>query len=116
MNLKKSMAEASCATPVAMRYWTIVFIVALVPLIAIAVFWHPLSGAVVPFVAGVACVENWRRNRTYHCRFTGPIFFLAGAVLLLAGMSLIHVQPGSVWILAGVGLAVSFFLEWRYAG
>lgn len=115
MNNKTKTAEGCCTTPVAMRYWTIIFIAALLPLILATIYWHPLSGAAAPFAAGIACVENWRRNRTYHCRISGPILFVTGAVLLVAGMSLVHVQPGIVWILAGAGILASLFLEWRYA-
>jgi hypothetical protein len=65
-----------------------------VPLIAAALYWKPVSGIVVPFSTGIACVENGRSNRTSHCRITGPMRFVAGAILLVAGMSLFHVQPG----------------------
>ncbi len=65
--------------------------------------------------AGIACVANWRRNHTYHCRISGPILFLVGGILLIAGIHLIHVRPGMVWILAGAGIGISFLLECRYA-
>lgn len=116
MDSQTSSVQARCTTPAAMGFWSIVFIAALALLIVIAVYWHPFSGAVAPFAAGIACVANWRRNRTYHCRISGPIFFFAGAILFVAGMSLIRVQPLSVWMLAGAGVLVSFFLEWGYAG
>ncbi len=115
MNNQAKIAAGCCTTPAAMRYWTIIFIAALLPLILAAIYWQPLSGAAVPFAAGIACGENWRRNRTYHCRISGPILFVTGAVLLVADMRLIPVRPGIVWIFAGVGIIASFFLEWRYA-
>lgn len=115
MNNQTGTAEACCTTSAAVRWWTILFVAALVPLIVVAVYWHPFSGAATPFAAGIACVGNWQKNRTYHCRISGPIFFIAGAVLLVAGMQLVRVNSGFVWILAGVGVLVSFLLEWRYA-
>lgn len=115
MNSRTYTPEACCTTPAAMRYWTIIFVAALVPLIAIAVYWPPLSGAAGPLAAGTACFGNWRRNRTYHCGITGPIFLLAGAVLLLAGAGLIHVRPLFVWLPVGVGVVGALYLEWRYA-
>lgn len=115
MSDQGSMPVTCCTTPAAMRYWIVVFLAALAPLVGIAVYWHPLSGAAMPLAAGTACLENWRRNRTYHCGITGPIFLLAGAVLLFAGMGLVHVGSLSVWIPVGFGVAVALFLESRYA-
>ena len=115
MNGQTKVAEACCTTPSAMRFWLVVFFAALAPLIVIAIFWHPLSGAAGAFAAGIACGANWLKNRTYHCGISGPILLAAGALLLVAGMRLIHVSPAVIWIVAGAGVALSLCLEWRYA-
>ncbi len=115
MNAPTKVAEACCTTPSAMRFWLEIFFAALAPLIVIAVFWHPLSAAAGAFAAGIACLANWLKNRTYHCGISGPILLAAGAVLLVAAMKLIDVDPAIVWAIAAVGVLVSLFLEWRYA-
>jgi hypothetical protein len=115
MNGHTKAAEACCTTPGSMRYWAIVFFAVLAPLILISIYWHPLSGAAGALAAGIACLANWSKNRTYHCGISGPILIFVGAVLLSAGMRLIHVQDAIVWGLAGAGVVVSLILEWRYA-
>lgn len=115
MNGQTNTTGACCTTPASRRYFAIAFIAALLSLSGISLYWHPLSGAAVPLAIGAACLENWRRNRTYHCGITGPIFLLAGAALLFAGMGLIHVRSAAVWVPAGVGTVAAFLLEWRFA-
>ena len=115
MNGHTKVGEACCTSPAAMRYWMIIFFAALAPLVIISVYWHPLSGAAGPFAAGIACLANWRKNRTYHCGISAPVLILAGTVLLLAGMRLIRVETGIIWVFVGAGVLASLALEWRYA-
>jgi len=62
----------------------------------------------------VGCLANWLRNRSLHCTMTGPLFLIAGIVLLLSDALIIHVNTFWIgpFILIGVGIA--FLLEWRY--
>ena len=64
---------------------------------------------------GIGCLANWLRNRSYHCVITAPLFLVAGAVFLLAGMRMIHVDTRWVWPAVLIGSSVAFLLEWRYA-
>ncbi|HEY2472481.1 MAG TPA: hypothetical protein VGI45_32150 [Terracidiphilus sp.] len=107
--------QGCCTTRASIRYWAIVFVAALAPLVALSIYWRPLSAAAVMFAAGIACVANWLRNRTYHCGISGPILLIAGVVLLLASARVIHADLNAVGIIAIAGVAVSLLLEWRYA-
>jgi hypothetical protein len=62
----------------------------------------------------IGCLANWRRNHSFHCAITGPLFLIASIVFLLSGEHMI-VNTRWVWpfVLSGVGIA--FLLEWRYA-
>lgn len=111
--------QGCCTTRAAIRYWLIVFIVVFAVLIVLSMYWRPLSLAAFTIAAGIACVANWSRNRTYHCGISGPILLVAGAVLLLAAAG--GIETGSWFVysvgaIATVGVAASFLLEWRYAG
>ncbi len=105
--------QGCCTTRAAARYWAIVFVAALVPLVIAGIYWRPLAPAAVAFAAGIACVANWSRNRTYHCRISGPILLIAGVVLLLASTRVIRADLNVVGIIAITGVAFSLLLEWR---
>jgi len=63
----------------------------------------------------IGCLANWRRNRSFHCAITGPLFLIAGAVFLLSGVRMIHVNTLWVWQFILIGIGIAFLLEWRYA-
>jgi hypothetical protein len=63
----------------------------------------------------IGCLANWLRNRSFHCAITGPLFLIAGAAFLLAGVRVIHVNNVSVWRFVLIGIGIAFLLEWRYA-
>lgn len=70
-------------------------------LLAIGLFWS--AGRIwlwtpALLVAGVACIANAARCGRLHCYFTGPLYLLAAAYLLLAELGLVPlVKPG--WFL-----------------
>jgi hypothetical protein len=58
---------------------------------------------------------NWARNRTLHCRITGPLFLIAGVLFLLSGKDLLAVSPRLIWTIVAISTGVAFLLEWRIA-
>ena len=65
--------------------------------------------------AGIGCVANWFRNRTFHCGVTAPLFLITGIVFLFSDMQIFYINPLFVWLIVFVGIAVAFWLEWKYA-
>src|SRR5260370_40445036 len=66
----------------------------------IGIYWRPLhapSAVACLFAAAIGCLANWRRNRSFHCAITGPLFLIAGVVFLLSGVRMIHVNAFWVW-------------------
>jgi len=108
--------EACCSSPAALCYWFIVSLVAWGVLNLIGLYWRPLhaSSAACLFAMAIGCLANWRRNRSFHCAITGPLFLIGGVIFLLSSMRAIHVDMSWVWpvLLGGVGIA--FLLEWIY--
>jgi len=105
-----------CSSPASICYWVIVSVVAWAVFAIIGRFWHPLHGssaATCLLAMAVGCFTNALKNRTYHCMLTGPLFLIAGILLLSSNPT--HVKPLPIWtgVIAGTGIA--FFLEWRYA-
>ncbi len=110
--------EACCSSPAAMCYWFIVSLMAWGGLSLIGIYWRPLgapSAAACLFAMAIGCLANWRRNRSFHCAITGPLFLIAGAVFLLSGVRTIHVNTLWVWQFVLIGIGIAFLLEWRYA-
>ena len=63
----------------------------------------------------IGCFANWLRNRTFHCAITGPLFLIAGVMLLLSAGHVIHVNTYWVWPSVLIGVGVAFLLEFLYA-
>lgn len=63
----------------------------------------------------IGCLANWSKNRTLHCAITGPLFLVAGAMLLLARVRVVRVNARWIWLFIFLGIGVAFLLEWRYA-
>jgi hypothetical protein len=110
--------EACCSTPAALCYWFAVSLVAWGALSLVGLAWRPLhapSAAACLFAMAIGCIANWLRNRSFHCAITAPLFLVAGAVFLLAGMSVLRVDTRWIWPGVLVVTSVAFLLEWRYA-
>jgi hypothetical protein len=111
--------QTCCSSPAAMCYWFAVSLVAWGVLSAVGIYWHPLhasSAATILIAASIGCFANWRRNRTFHCGITGPIFLIGGLAFLLANAGLLRLSTSWVWPFVLVGTGVAFLLEWRHAG
>jgi hypothetical protein len=84
----------------------------------VGIYWSPLrasSAGTMLLAAAIGCAANWRRNRTFHCGITAPLFLISGIVFLLADMQIVHVEPHFVWRFVIVGTVIAFLLEWKYA-
>ncbi|MGA7290549.1 MAG: hypothetical protein WBX02_20770, partial [Terriglobales bacterium] len=109
---------ACCSSPAALCYWFVVSLVAWGALSLIGIYWHPLHTspmAACLFAMAIGCLANWLKNRAFHCAITGPLFLVAGIVLLLSGLRIVHVNASWVWLLVLSGSGIAFLLEWRYA-
>ncbi len=114
----KKQVEACCSSPAAICYWFIVSLIAWGVLAFMGIYWHPLhasSGAACLFAVAIGCLANWLKNRSFHCVITGPLFLIAGAAFLLAGMGVLRVSAPLVWRFVLIGVVIAFLLEWRYA-
>jgi hypothetical protein len=110
--------EACCSSPAAICYWFIVSLITWGVLSLLGIYWHPLhapSAVACLFAMAIGCLANWLKNRSFHCAITGPLFLIAGLVLLFAGMRAIHVDTLLVWRFVLIGIGIAFLLEWRYA-
>lgn len=107
--------KACCSSPASICYWFIASLAAWGVLAAIGILWYPLRAsaqATCLLAAAIGCFANSLKNRTYHCFLTGPLFLIAGILILSSDWT--HIKPKLIWIgvLAGTGMA--FCLEWRY--
>jgi len=101
-----------------MCYWFAASMIAWVLLSLVGLYWRPLGRAAAStcvLAAGIGCVANWRKNRTFHCGITAPLLLIAGTVFLLSGVGILNVPPRIVWAFVGAGIGVAFLLEWKYA-
>jgi hypothetical protein len=108
---------ACCSSPAAMCYWFAASLIAWGVLSFIGLYWRPLHGssaATVLFAMAIGCAANWHRNRTFHCRITGPLFLIAAVAFLLSDATVIHVNNFLVWLFVIIGVGIAFLLEWRY--
>ena len=110
--------DACCTSPAAMCYWFTVTLIAWGVLNVIGIYWRPVhasSGVTCLFAMAIGCLANWLRNRSFHCAITGPLFLLAGVVLLLSDLRMVRVTTAWVWPLVLIGTSIAFLLEWQYA-
>ena len=108
--------KVCCSSPASICYWAIVTLAAWAVLAIIGLYWHPLyasSAATCLLAMAVGCFANAFKNRTYHCILTGPLFLIAGILMLAEDFT--HISPGVIWAVVIVGTGVAFFLEWRYS-
>ena len=110
--------KACCSSPASICYWFIVSLVAWGVLSLVGIYWRPLHAspeATCLFAMAVGCLANWRRNRTFHCAITGPLFVIAGVVFLLSGARITSVNTRWVWPAVFIGVGIAFLLERLYA-
>jgi hypothetical protein len=101
-----------------MCYWLAASSIAWGLLSLVGLYWRPLgsgSASTILLAAGIGCVANWRKNRTFHCGITAPLLLIAGTVFLLSDIGILHVPSRIVLALVGAGICVAFLLEWKYA-
>ena len=109
---------ACCTSPAAMCYWFAASLVSWGILSLVGAHWRPLhwnSASTILFAAGIGCVANWLRNRSFHCAITAPLFLLAGLAFLLNDAGIARMNVSLVWSLVCVGTCVAFLSEWKYA-
>jgi hypothetical protein len=107
-----------CTSPAAMCYWFAASLIAWGVLGVAGAYWHPLhwnSASTILFAAGIGCIANWLRNRSFHCAITAPLFLIAGVSFLLGDLDIARVNVRMVWSLVCLGTGIAFLLEWRYA-
>ena len=107
-----------CSSPAAICYWLAASLIAWGVLGVAGAYWRPLhwhSASTILFAAGIGCMANWLRNRTFHCAITGPVFLIAGVSFLLGDFGIAGMNARLVWSLVCLGAGIAFLLEWRYA-
>lgn len=75
----------------------------------------PYQPALLFAVAGVACIANFKRNRTFHCAITGPFFLLVAGAVALATAGLWTVSMSIVWAITLIVIGAALLLEHRVA-
>jgi len=76
--------------------------------------WHPgRTGTRLEAALAAACFVNFRRNRTLHCRLTGPLFLVGAIVAMLAEAGIWGVDHAALWGVLLVGVSLAFLIEWR---
>jgi hypothetical protein len=101
-----------------MCYWLAASLMAWGVLGLAGIYWYPLhwnSASTILFAAGIGCVANWLRNRSFHCMLTGPLFFLTAILFLMGSLRVTRVNVNLVWSLLLVGTGLAFLLEWKYS-
>lgn len=101
-----------------MCYWFAASLIAWGVLGAGGVYGYPLhwySAATILFAAGIGCLANWLRNRSFHCAITGPLFLIAAILFLADSLGLARMNVNLVWSLLFVGTGVAFLWEWKHA-
>jgi len=101
-----------------MCYWLAASLIAWGVLGAVGNYWHPLhwySASTILFAMGAGCVANWRKNHSFHCAVTGPLFLVAASLFLLAEVNMMRVNYSLVWTFVLLGTAIAFLPEWGYA-
>lgn len=113
----KAQGQACCSSSGAMCYWCVVSFLAWGVLSVIGIWWYPLhssSAATICLAVAIGCLANWIRNRTLHCAFTGPLFFVAGALFLLSAVGALRINPEIIWPILAILTGIAFLMEWRY--
>src|SRR5213080_132731 len=103
--------EVCCSSPTAMCYWFATSLIAWGVLGVAGVYWSPLhwySASTILLAAGIGCIANWLRNRSFHCVITGPLFFLTAILFLMGSLRFTRLDVNLVCSLLLVGSCVAF--------
>jgi hypothetical protein len=101
-----------------MSYWFTASMLAWGLLSLMGMYWGPLdasSASTILLAAGIGCIANWLKNRTFHCGITAPLFLMGGIAFLLSDAQIVHIEPRFVWAFVLLGVGIAFLLEWKYA-
>lgn len=107
-----------CTTPSALCFWAAIFAILWGGFLLLRQWIPAVAPYSMPLLfagAGIACVANFAKNRTFHCAITGPAFLLLAAVLALGAAGLWNMEMGLVWPLVLIVIGVALLLERRYA-
>jgi hypothetical protein len=99
-------------------YWLGATVVAWAILSVVGLIWelfHATSAITILLAMSAGCFANWARNRTYHCAIDGPLFLVAGVLFLFRKFGVFQISAMMIWIPLFIGVAASFWLEWRLA-
>ena len=110
--------SVSCTTASSLCYWALVFVIVLGLFSLAKLVWPELriySNALLFAAAGIACVVNYRRNCTYHCAITGPLFLIAAVVLVIGVRRGWEMPAALVWAVVLLGVGFALLLERRFA-
>ena len=110
--------EVCCTTPGALCFWFALFLVlggGVILLQQVIPGLQPYSGALLFAAAGVACLANFARNRTFHCVITGPLFLLVGGYLALRTAGIWEAQLPALWAIVLIVVGLALLLEQRFA-
>ena len=117
MGITLSKRTVYCSSPASMCYWLAASMIAWGLLSLVGFYWRPLapaSASTIVLAAGIGCVANWAKNRTFHCGITAPLLLIAGTVLLLAELRILNVPRWIIWSFVAAGVCVAFLLEMKF--
>jgi hypothetical protein len=113
-----TVQRACCTSPAAIGYWFAASLLAWGVLSLAGIYWYPLrwyAASSALFAAGIGCIANWSKNRSYHCAITAPLFLIAAVLFMLDDLRMARINVALVWFLLAAGTCLAFCLEWRYA-
>ena len=105
-----------CTTPSALCLWGAAFLVLFGAGLLAVEIWPGLDQygqTLVLSALGIACLVNFRINRTFHCGITGPLFLIAAGIVAGAEAGVWEVNISIIWALLMIGIGGAAFLEWR---
>lgn len=117
--VRDQSARACCTSSRALCFCAAVFAIIYGAAQAARAAWPVLDGyseTLLLTALGVACLINFRRNRTFHCAITAPVFLVGAIVAGLAESGLWGLNLSLLWALVLVGVGIAALLEWRMAG
>jgi asparagine N-glycosylation enzyme membrane subunit Stt3 len=108
-----------CTTPSAVCFWAVMFGFFYGAGLLLATVWPAVQhyrDTVLLTALAAACVANFRRNRTLHCRLTGPLFLLGAIAALVTEAGFWRVDRSALWCVVLIGVGLAFLIEWRTVG
>jgi len=99
-----------------MCFWTAMFVLFYGAGLLLGMVWPAVrhyQDTVILIALAAACFVNFRRNRTLHCRLTGPLFLVGAIVAMLAEAGIWGVDQAALWGVLLVGVSLAFLIEWR---